>query len=232
LSIALLPFTARAQSPFRKLGELELRLTGLSAVANPATVTVPKNTASGVRISIQSGSTALSASEAARLLGGSFVIDAEFSGPGLRAPLHLPQQPLASGDDPFLLNIPAVSQAGDYSLSNLRVTVNGATRWMAAGSLQFQPSELAKPLVVLFLASQLSQKEGRINELVSTLLPLGTVIVLVCGLILLEPDFGTALTILMVSATLLFVAGLSWKKIALFTIGLVPLAIALILSAD
>jgi cell division protein FtsW len=111
-------------------------------------------------------------------------------------------------------------------------SVNGTHRWILLPGFQLQPSEFAKPLVVLFLASQLSQKEERINELSSTLLPLGAVVALVCGLILLEPDFGTSFTILLVSASLLFVAGVSWRKMAFFAIGLIPAALALILSAD
>jgi len=126
-AIVLFPLGGHAQTSYRKLGELELRLTGLTAFSDPTSVTVPKNTTSGVRISIRSGASDLSSAEAARLLGGAFVIEGELTGPGLRSPVHLPQQPLATGADPFILNIPPLTQPGDYSLSNLRVTVSGAT---------------------------------------------------------------------------------------------------------
>ncbi|HVT04266.1 MAG TPA: putative lipid II flippase FtsW [Thermoanaerobaculia bacterium] len=110
--------------------------------------------------------------------------------------------------------------------------VNGTHRWFLLPLFQFQPSELAKPVVVLFVAAYLSQREERINELSSTLIPLAAVLAIIAGLILLQPDFGTAVTILVVAAALIFIAGLSWKRIALFSTAVIPSAIALVLSAD
>jgi cell division protein FtsW len=110
--------------------------------------------------------------------------------------------------------------------------INGTHRWFVLPGFQFQPSEFAKPVIVLFLASYLAQKEERINELTSTLLPLAGVLALVSGLILLQPDFGTTATIIAVAASLIFVAGLSWGRILLFGSVVVPVAIAVLLSAD
>ncbi|HXI13189.1 MAG TPA: putative lipid II flippase FtsW [Thermoanaerobaculia bacterium] len=110
--------------------------------------------------------------------------------------------------------------------------INGTHRWIVLPAFQVQPSEFAKPVMVLFLASYLSRKEDRIDDLTGTLLPLGTVMAIVAGLILLEPDFGTAATIVVVASSLLFVAGISWKRIALFSLALVPAAIALIMGAE
>lgn len=111
-------------------------------------------------------------------------------------------------------------------------SINGTHRWIVLSHFQLQPSELAKPVVILFLASQLARKEERINEFSSTLLPLGSVLAIVCGLILLQPDFGTAVTILIVSCAMLFVAGVSWMRIGIASLALIPAAIALVLSAD
>lgn len=110
--------------------------------------------------------------------------------------------------------------------------INGTHRWIVLPWFQIQPSELAKPVMVLFLASYLAKKEDRINELTSTLLPLGTVLAMVAGLVLLEPDFGTAATIVLVAVSLLFVAGISWRRIWLFSLALLPVALALVLGAD
>jgi hypothetical protein len=108
----------------RKLGELELRLSGLAAYAEPQKVTVPKNTASGIRVTIRAGNTDLSLAEAQRLLGGGFEIEGDLAGPGLRAPISLPQ---TSSPDPLVLIIPPLPTSGNYTLSNLRLTFNGAT---------------------------------------------------------------------------------------------------------
>ncbi len=110
--------------------------------------------------------------------------------------------------------------------------INGTRRWFVLASWQFQPAELAKPILVLFLASQLAHREERINELTSTLLPLIAMIAIPMGLILLQPDFGTAFTIGLVAAVLLFVAGISWRRILMSSVVLIPAGVAVMLSAD
>lgn len=109
--------------------------------------------------------------------------------------------------------------------------INGTHRWFVFPYFQFQPSELAKPAIILFFASYLAQREDRINELSGTLLPLLAVLATVTGLILMQPDFGTAAVIVGVAVAMIFVAGLSWQRIALFSIAFVPLGIAILISA-
>jgi cell division protein FtsW len=108
--------------------------------------------------------------------------------------------------------------------------INGKHRWIIFPWFQIQPSEFAKPVIVVFLASFLARREERINELTTTLLPLGCVLALFTGLILLE-DFGTAATLLAVAAAMIFAAGISWKRIGMLSIVFVPAVIALALSA-
>ena len=109
--------------------------------------------------------------------------------------------------------------------------INGTHRWIVLPFFQLQPSEFAKPVVVLFLAGYLARREERINELTSTLLPMGCILALFAGLILLEPDFGTATTLILVAVGMIFAAGISWKRIALFSVMLIPVAIALAFGA-
>jgi cell division protein FtsW len=104
--------------------------------------------------------------------------------------------------------------------------INGKHRWIVLPFFQVQPSEFAKPAIILFLASFLARKESRINELTSTLLPLGCVLALFGGLIVLE-DFGTATTIVLVAAGMIFAAGIAWSRVAMFSLMLIPAAIAL-----
>ena len=110
--------------------------------------------------------------------------------------------------------------------------INNARRWFVLPMFMVQPSELAKPIIILFLAWHLSQKEERINELTSTLLPLVAILAIPLGLILLQPDFGTAATIAFVAGCLLFVSGLAWKRIIGFSALVIPAALAILLSAD
>ena len=110
--------------------------------------------------------------------------------------------------------------------------VNGTHRWFVLPWFHMQPSELAKPVLVLAVAAFLARREDRINEFSSTLVPLGVLLAFTGGLILLQPDFGTAVTIVLVSAGMVLVAGLSWPRVLAFAAVLVPAGIALIFSAE
>lgn len=110
--------------------------------------------------------------------------------------------------------------------------INGTHRWIVFPHFQVQPSEFAKPVLILFLAFFLAQKEEKINDLTAVLLPVGSVLAIVAGLVLLQPDFGTAATILIVAAAMIFVAGVSWRRILVFSFALIPAAITLVLSAE
>ena len=109
--------------------------------------------------------------------------------------------------------------------------INGTHRWIALPWFHLQPSEFAKPAMILFLASFLSRREERINDVTTTLLPMGFILSLFAGLILLGRDFGTATTLLLVACGMIFAAGLSWRIIAVVGLALVPTAGYLALSA-
>ncbi len=102
--------------------------------------------------------------------------------------------------------------------------VNGAHRWLHFGSLTtFQPSEIAKLVVIIFVAWYLQRYESEINQPIRRLLPLGIVVGLFAGLILKEPDLGQALCICMIAGVLLFVAGLAWQYFAGAALLAIPL---------
>ena len=92
--------------------------------------------------------------------------------------------------------------------------VNHARRWFAIGGLGIQPSELAKLAAIFFIADTLDRRMHRINELNYALLPIAVVVGGLVGLILLEPDFGTSMSMLLVAAVMIFAAGLNYKYIA------------------
>ena len=79
-------------------------------------------------------------------------------------------------------------------LPGIGVEVNGARRWIGAGPLQFQPSELAKLALILHSARFLAEKPQRIDT-PRLLMPLFGVVGLACLLIASEPDLGTALVV-------------------------------------
>src|ERR1700730_8658947 len=88
------------------------------------------------------------------------------------------------------------------------VRVNGSERWFAAGPIQFQPSELLKLALILYVARYLADHPKRMRGLRQAVAP----IALVAGpgllLVLVEPDLGTALVIALSIGALLVAAGM------------------------
>jgi cell division protein FtsW len=87
------------------------------------------------------------------------------------------------------------------------VTVNGASRWLAAGPLQFQPSELLKLALVLYAAQLLAARPRCTRTLGGLAKPLLLVVAAACALLLKQPDMGTAMVICFAIGTLLVAAG-------------------------
>ncbi|MEA2332189.1 MAG: cell division protein FtsW [Thermoleophilaceae bacterium] len=92
-------------------------------------------------------------------------------------------------------------------LPGLGVTVNGATRWLGAGPLQFQPSELLKVSLLIYAAQVLAARPKATKTLGGLVKPLLIVVTVACMLLLKQPDMGTALVICFAFGTLLVAAG-------------------------
>jgi cell division protein FtsW len=95
-------------------------------------------------------------------------------------------------------------------------------RWFHLGMASFQPSELAKIILVIFLAFFLDLRKGEVNDWKHTLAP----IILVAGvmglLVLREPDLGTTLALGLILAAMLFSAGIDLRYFALAGLAAVP----------
>ena len=109
--------------------------------------------------------------------------------------------------------------------------INGTRRWFALGGIGVQPSELAKIAVIIFTAAVLERRMDRIDQM-SALAPVALVAGLICGLIVLEPDFGTAFTVLIIVAAMVFVAGLHYRYVVGLTLVVVPVLVVVLASAD
>jgi cell division protein FtsW len=116
---------------------------------------------------------------------------------GLKAVRGLTPLLLAGG---FFLTVMAM-------LPGVGVTVNGATRWLAAGPVQFQPSELLKLALVLYAAQLLAARPRATQTLGTLAKPLLLVVGAACLLLLKQPDMGTAMVICFAIGGLLLAAG-------------------------
>jgi cell division protein FtsW len=106
----------------------------------------------------------------------------------------------------------------------------GSARWIALGPVTIQPSELAKLAVVTFTASVLVRKWKHLDEPMHVALPLLPVVAAVCGLILLQPDLGTAVLIAGIAAIIVYVAGVKLRYLVASAVLGGGLAAALVLS--
>jgi cell division protein FtsW len=97
-------------------------------------------------------------------------------------------------------------------------------RWIHAGGFSFQPSELAKPVLILFLAYFLETRAETMDDVRNTLVPAAAPVLVFLGLIVLEPDLGTAIACAGIVACILYVAGMRMRYFAYaFGASLVPL---------
>jgi cell division protein FtsW len=95
-------------------------------------------------------------------------------------------------------------------------------RWIQLAGFSIQPSELAKLALIFFLAYFLERRKGSVNDLKFTLIPVAVIVAILAGLIVLQPDLGTAISLLVISFVLLFVAGLDLRWIAASAIFAIP----------
>jgi cell division protein FtsW len=108
-------------------------------------------------------------------------------------------------------------------------------RWIKFGPVNIQPSELAKLAVILYLAWFLDLKrrgksgmEFCKEDFMQTILPAAGPILICVALVLLQPDLGTAIEIVLVATAVLYVAGISWKWIAAGAVAAMPVLYLLI----
>ncbi|OGR91720.1 MAG: hypothetical protein A2992_08465 [Elusimicrobia bacterium RIFCSPLOWO2_01_FULL_59_12] len=102
--------------------------------------------------------------------------------------------------------------------------IKGARRWIHFGPITFQPSELAKLVLILVMATYLDRNKSQVKHLVKGYLPLIGMVGAVCSLIAIGPDLGSAVLVAGVGAMMMFLAGVRWRHLlATAGVALVPL---------
>jgi cell division protein FtsW len=91
--------------------------------------------------------------------------------------------------------------------------VNGARRWLTVGPLTFQPSELAKISLAIWVAAYLARRQAP-RSLGELMRPIGVTVGAFCALILVEPDLGTVIALVVVVGTILVVSGTPLRVLA------------------
>ena len=101
--------------------------------------------------------------------------------------------------------------------------INGTRRWIRFGLISFQPAELAKLALVLYLAAFLARRRGDLAEFRTGALPALGVAGVLAGLVLVQPDLGNCLTLIVVTFGLLYLAGSPARHLAWVAAPALPL---------
>jgi cell division protein FtsW len=96
--------------------------------------------------------------------------------------------------------------------------VNDAHRWIRLGALSFQPGELAKLAMILFLAYHLDRRGQRVNEFLPALFPALLLLGWFAFLIFIQPDLGSSATLVLIGSVMLYVAGVRLRYFALLAL--------------
>ena len=110
------------------------------------------------------------------------------------------------------------------------VKAGGATRWLRVAGFTFQPSELARLAVVIYLAYSLTKKQAQLNSFKIGFLPHLAVLLMFAGLILLEPDFGSVVILFAIGWIMMFAGGVRLVHLLFPLVFLIPAGIYVMLK--
>ncbi|MBP9743529.1 MAG: putative lipid II flippase FtsW [Burkholderiales bacterium] len=134
-------------------------------------------------------------------------------------------------DNAPLIGIIIVTLLIAVLIPHLGKTVNGSKRWIGVGILNLQPSELAKLGMAIFLSYYVCSKDSNLSRFFKDVLPVFAIIGIVDGLLLLEPDMGSATVVFIIALGILFMANIDKMVIIGFSgIGIIGFVV-LILTA-
>lgn len=108
--------------------------------------------------------------------------------------------------------------------------IHGSSRWLSLGGFNFQPSELLKITLLLYLAHFFSKKESRLNSLWHGYVPFLCIIGITSVLLLKQPDFGMTVTLAATAFTLFFIVNFRLKHILITLAAIIPTIIILIIA--
>lgn len=104
--------------------------------------------------------------------------------------------------------------------------IYGASRWLKLGPFSFQPSEMLKLSIILYLAAWLESRAEKVKDFYEGLMPFASVVGLVSFLLIKQPDIGTLGIIIAISISIFFVSGATFRHMSMIGIsGIAALAI-------
>lgn len=117
-------------------------------------------------------------------------------------------------------------------VSGLGVSAGGAVRWLRIAGLTFQPSEFARFTIVLYMAYSMSKKNEKLREFSIGFMPHVMLLGVFTMLILIQPDFGSAMILVAIGWMMMFVGGIPFKYLASAFLVFLPLICVFLFSAS
>lgn len=115
--------------------------------------------------------------------------------------------------NPWVARFPLALSLFLLLLALASAPINGTHRWLRFIGFSFQPSELAKVALIVFMADLLARRRDELRELRGPVLGCLVATGVVVALVLRQPDLGTALTIAMLGLAVLFASGTRWRYV-------------------
>jgi len=109
--------------------------------------------------------------------------------------------------------------------------VNDTHRWIRLGGLSLQPAEIAKVAIILYLAYHLERRGDRVNEFLTSLFPALLLLGWFAFLVFIQPDLGSAATLVSIGAAMLFLAGVRLRHFATLSVLGLPLLYHVVMTA-
>ena len=116
-------------------------------------------------------------------------------------------------------------------IPGIGVIRNGSRSWFGIGGFGIQPSEFAKLSLIIFVSKYLSKNNKFLKDYKRGVIPILLVLIIIFGLIMLEPDFGTGMIIVISIISLLFIAGVNMKFfVILGVIGIIGIIVLVMIA--
>jgi len=143
---------------------------------------------------------------------------------------HTPYKVFRSSIYPILISAFLLLIA--VQVSSLGHSVGGAKRWLRVFGFTFQPSEIARFAMIVYLAYSISKKQEKIKEFSIGFIPHVIVLCLLSGLIAMQPDFGSVMILCALTWIMLFVGGVRVSHLASGILAAAPFVIFFMMNAE
>jgi cell division protein FtsW len=129
---------------------------------------------------------------------------------------------------PFIL-LGVIALLSLVLVSGIGRHINGSSRWLNIVGINIQASEVAKLGFIIYLSSYVHRKQDLLHSTFMGFITPLLVMMVICGLLIMEPDFGSVFIVCLIGGSMLFLAGLPWGVITFLTITITSIMAALVL---